>query len=90
MNGTPQDIDAQLAQMRTELTNTVNELTGRLNPKNLGAEAKDQALEKAEKAKASIVEMFHDAVSGDVKSIGVLSGGALGFLLVVLRLLKRR
>ena len=90
MNGTPQDIDAQLMQMRTELTDTVNELAGKLDPQKLQDQAKEQALEKVEKVKASVTDLVQDALAGDLKAIGIAAGSVLGTIGVLVRLIKHR
>lgn len=90
MNGSPQDIDAQLAQMRSELTETVNELASRLDPKKLGDQAKDQAMEKVEKAKEYSLETIRDAIAGDLKAIGIVAGTVVGVLGIIARLIKNR
>ena len=89
-NGSPQDIDTQLAQMRSELTDTVNELAGRLDPKKLGDQAKEQAMEKVDKAKGSIMDTIQEALSGDRRAIGILAGTVLGTLGILIRLIKHR
>lgn len=89
-SNTPQDIDAQLAQMRAELTDTVNELAGRLDPKKLQDQAKSQALEKVDKAKTSVVDLLQDALAGDLKAIGIAAGTVLGVLGIIVRLIKHR
>lgn len=89
-SNTPQDIDAQLVQMRAELTDTVNELAGRLDPKKLQTQAKDQALEKVDKAKASAIDLLQDALAGDLKAIGIAAGAIFGVLGIIVRLIKHR
>lgn len=88
MSNSPQDIDAELAKMREELTSTVNELAGRLDPKKLGDQAKAQATEKAQSAKESALTIANDAAAGEVRAIAIIAGIAIGALALIARLLR--
>lgn len=77
---TAEQIEADLRRTREELTRTVDELAGRVDPRRHAAEAKDKAQAKA--------TGFVDAVkSGDVKAIGAAVGAvaALGLAIAVSR-----
>ena len=86
--GTPEALEAQLAKMREELTETVNEFVGRLTPKNLGEAAKEQAKAKFEDAKEQVSQLVSEAASGDKRSIAILGGAALGVVLLAGRLFR--
>lgn len=86
--GTPEALEAQLAKMREELTETVNELADRFTVKNLSVAAKDQAKEKLGEAKEQAEQLLGEAVSGDKRAIAILGGVALGAVLVVGRILR--
>ena len=70
------DIEADLQRTRQELTEVVNELSGRLDPKTNAKAAADKAKAKAtefaEKAKA----VPTDAGNGDANAIGILVAAA--------------
>ena len=101
MEATPEAIEAQLAQKRAELSDSINELAGMLEPKRLGnlakkqaleaaAQAKEQALEKAGQAKASAMALVDDVRAGDTRAIAIVGGVALGLTLAVVLLAARR
>lgn len=70
------DIEADLQRTRAELTDVVNELSNRLDPKAnakaVADKAKVKAAEFAEKAKT----VPSDAGDGDANAIGILAAAA--------------
>ena len=83
-----QNLDIQLAQMREELSNTVNELAGRFTPEYLGGEAKKKAQEKVEDAKDSARNLLGEALSGDKRAVAILGGIAAGAVLILARIIR--
>ena len=84
------DIEADLQRTRDELTNSVNELANRLDPKaNVKAvtdSAKSKVSEFASKAKA----LPGDASEGDSSSIAILAGSAATAGLALYLLIRRK
>lgn len=70
------DIEEELERTRLEMTATVNELAGRLDPKKLGKDAAESAKAKAKEAGDKAKEVLDDARHGDVKSIAIVAGAA--------------
>ena len=83
MDATPEAIEAQLAQIRAELSESINELAGMLDPKKLGEQAKEQALEKVGQAKSSAMGLIDDARAGDTRAMAIVAGTAIGLTLAV-------
>lgn len=94
MDATPEAIEAQLAQIRAELSESINELAGMLDPKKLGEQAKeqalekvglakDQALEKVSQAKSSAMGLIDDARAGDTRAMAIVAGTAIGLTLAI-------
>lgn len=79
---TPADIEAKLAQTREQMTSTVDELVGQLDPRKQAKEmaglAKDKAAEASEVAKDTVAK----AKAGDSQAIAVVAGVAGGALLL--------
>ncbi|WP_164505525.1 MULTISPECIES: DUF3618 domain-containing protein [unclassified Actinobaculum] len=70
-------IEAELRRTREEMTQTVNELAGRLDPKVVAKAATDQAKKKAATATTRVKALVHDAKSGDLRAIGILAGSVV-------------
>ncbi|MFC4556297.1 DUF3618 domain-containing protein [Georgenia faecalis] len=100
----PEQIEADLARTRAELSSTVNELTEMLDPRRQVEEAKvnlraaaDRATENAKaKAKEKVDgvavkarEFADDVRSGDPKSVGYLGAG-VAVVASIITLMARR
>ncbi len=96
-----EQIENDLQRTREELANTVNELAGRLDPKNLAKEASDQAKVKINaftdtaRTKASSFtetakQTVDDAQNGDSRALAILAGGAAAVLTGITLLLRRK
>ena len=83
-------IEYDLKRKREELEQTVNELAGRLNPKNLAQDAQDQAKEKASEAADKAKDFFDEVKNGNLLNIAILSGAVLGSLGLLSRQLRHR
>lgn len=70
------DIEADLQRTRQELTEVVNELTTRLDPKANAKAAADQAKVKANEFVAKAKTVPADAQDGDASAIGILAAAA--------------
>ncbi|WP_182353216.1 DUF3618 domain-containing protein [Flaviflexus huanghaiensis] len=83
------DIEADLQRTRQELTDVVNELSARLDPKANAAAAADEVKEKANEfiAKAKAVPV--DASEGDSTAIGILAATAATAALAVYLIFKK-
>jgi len=75
-----EDIEAELRRTREEMTQTVNELAGRLDPKVVAKNAADQAKQKADTAANRVKALANDAKSGDLRAIGILAGSAVAVI----------
>ncbi|OKL48621.1 DUF3618 domain-containing protein [Boudabousia marimammalium] len=70
---TPEEIEMRLAELRAELTQTVDELTDRVKPANLLADAKASLAEGAKKAQYGAQKLVEDAQQGDPQAIKTLA-----------------
>ncbi|MPV36855.1 DUF3618 domain-containing protein [Georgenia subflava] len=87
---TPEQIEADLAKTRLDLTNTVNELSDRLDPRAQVDAAKESARAAAKEAGEKAKVFKDDVTSGDPKALGLLGAGiAVVALIVTLRLRGR-
>ena len=83
-------IENDLKRKREELEQTVNELAGRLDPKNLAQDAQDQVKEKASEAADKAKDFFDEVKNGNLLNIAILSGSVLGSLGLLRRKLRHR
>ena len=65
VSGTPDQIEKQLEELRTQLSSTVDQLADRVKPANLAADIKDSAIEQGQAAKTRVSEMIEGAKQGD-------------------------
>lgn len=87
---TPAEIEADLAKTRMDLTNTVNELSDRLDPRAQVDAAKESAKAAANAASARAMGFKDDVAAGDPKTLGVLAAGlATAGIAILLRLRGR-
>ncbi|PFG40234.1 uncharacterized protein DUF3618 [Georgenia soli] len=87
---TPAEIEADLAKTRIDLTNTVNELSDRLDPRAQVDAAKESAKAAANAASARAKGFKDDVAAGDPKTLGVLAAGlATAGIAILLRLRGR-
>jgi len=87
---TPAEIEADLAKTRMDLTNTVNELSDRLDPRVQVDAAKESARAAADAASAHAKGFKDDVVAGDPKTLGVLAAGLATAGIAILVKLRRR
>lgn len=80
---TPEQIEADLTRMRLSLTDDVNELAGRLDPRAQVDAAKTAATEKAR-------TFTDDLKRRDPKALGIAGGAAAFLALVVVNAIRRR
>lgn len=80
---TPEQIEADLVRMRRDLTENVNELADRLDPRAQVDAAKAAAAEKAK-------TFSEDLKRRDPKALGIAGGAAAVLLLAVVRAVRRR
>ncbi|MHB1064668.1 MAG: DUF3618 domain-containing protein [Georgenia sp.] len=80
---TPEQIEADLARMRLELTDDVNELADRLDPRAQMGAAKTAATQRAR-------TFADDLKRRDPKALGLTGGAAALFVLAVVRAVRRR
>ena len=83
-------IENDLKRKREVLEQTVNELAGRLDPKNLAQDAQDQVKEKASEAADKAKDFFDEVKNGNLLNIAILSGAVLGSLGLLRRKLRHR
>lgn len=80
----PEQIEADIQATRARLTNTVDELSYRVDPRIKVEEAKVRANQLAGEAKASGQRFVAQVKSGDPKALGIVGGAvALGLLAVI-------
>lgn len=84
------EIEADLARTRLDLTNTVNELSDRLDPRAQVTAAKDSARTAAKDAGDRAKEFKDDVAAGDPRSIGILAAGLAAAGVAILVKLRRR
>ncbi|MFP7696367.1 DUF3618 domain-containing protein [Trueperella sp. LYQ143] len=84
-NRSAEEVSRDLERVRSELTDTVNELAARLDPKNLKEDVKVAAQEKLTQTKNQAQNLVSDAKSGDKKALAILGGIGAGVALLVLR-----
>lgn len=91
---TEAEIIAELERTRAEMTATVDELFGRVQPEQLLEQAKAIAKAKAEEVRSLVAMTAQDAREGDpeaLKKVGyVIAGAAALTALVVLRIVRGR
>lgn len=79
-NRSPQEIEADLEQVRRELEATVNELAERLSPAQLAQDAKTKAMKSVQQTGAKLREFADALVNLDPRALKI-AGGALLTLL---------
>jgi len=84
-----QQIENDIKRQREDLEQTVNELAGRLDPKNLAQDAQEQAKEKVTEAAGAAKDFLEEAKKGNLLNIAVLAGSAAACLGVVIRKARR-
>lgn len=87
---TQAEIEADLAKTRMDLTNTVNELSDRLDPRAQIDAAKQGAQAAATVAGDRAKAFRDDVTSGDPKSLGILAAGLATLGLTIALRLRRR
>lgn len=80
---TMDELEAQIAKARLDLTSTVDELSDRVDPRVQIAELKATV---SERAKA----FTQGLKSGDPKSLGIVAGGVAALGLVIVVSIRRR
>lgn len=65
VSGTPDQIEKQLEELRTQLSSTVDQLAERVKPANMVADIKDSAVEQGQAAKNRVLELVDGAKQGD-------------------------
>lgn len=83
------DIEADLQRTRQELTEIVDELATRVDPKANAKAAADQAKVKANEFAAKAKAVPTDASQGDTVAIGILVAAAATVLLAGYLIIKR-
>ncbi|WP_182171331.1 DUF3618 domain-containing protein [Flaviflexus equikiangi] len=83
------DIEADLQRTRQELTEIVDELATRVDPKANAKAAADQAKAKANEFAAKAKAVPADASHGDAVAIGILVAAAATVLLAGYLIIKR-
>lgn len=85
-------IEDDLAKLRSEMTETVDELMDNLNPKTNAKKAVDEAKNRAQELQAQAQQTVRDAMDGNPQAIKIvaIAGGALALagLLVLRKILK--
>ncbi|GAA4285972.1 DUF3618 domain-containing protein [Georgenia daeguensis] len=84
------EIEADLARTRLDLTNTVNELSDRLDPRAQVSAAKESARTAAKEAGDRAKEFKDEVAAGDPRSLGVLVAGLAAAGVAILIKLRRR
>ncbi|GAA4418937.1 hypothetical protein GCM10023169_09100 [Georgenia halophila] len=84
------EIEAQLAKSRLELTNAVDELSDRLDPRMQVEAAKSQLRDLVGLASERAKSFKEDVTSGDPKSIGIVVVGVAAVGVVIAVSLRRR
>lgn len=89
---TPAELSAEVLRARAELAATIDELTTRLNPKNVAAEAASATKQAASDAGAFITGAgLPDDAPSRARNAKILLGTAAGVLaLTVITILRRR
>lgn len=87
---TADQIEADLAQTRLELTGTVNELSDKLNPKTQLNVAKDQARVKVAGLQAQAKDVGDRAAGGDPTAIAIVAGAVVAAAGLIASLILRR
>lgn len=77
-------VEADLARLRLELAATVDELTGQLDPKVLGAQMKVKAKNAATDFGAKAKRFGQDLLNGDPKALKTAAIAVAGVLALVL------
>ncbi|MDY5584734.1 MAG: DUF3618 domain-containing protein [Arcanobacterium sp.] len=89
-NRTLEQVQADLARVRLELSATVDELTGRLDPKQLSTQAKEKFASSFADTQAKAKSFADGVANGDPKSLKIAGGAVLGFIaLLVIRALGK-
>lgn len=83
------DIEADLQRTRAELTDTVDELARRLDPKANALAAADQAKNKANEFADKARGVADDAGKGDAASIGIIVAAVATVALAGYLILKK-
>ena len=73
---TVEEIEAEIQRTRLAMQSTVNELSGRLNPRTQAKAAAEKAGDSAVKAGMSIVDGFKAAAKGDPTAIAHIASVA--------------
>lgn len=81
---TPEQIQADIEAMRAQLTDTVDELSYRVDPRVKVEELKVRAQGLAEEARNAGERFLESVKAGDPKAIGAVAGvAALGVLAII-------
>jgi hypothetical protein len=83
------EIEADLARTRLDLTNTVNELSDRLDPRAQVSAAKESARTAAKEAGDRAKVFKDDVTAGDPKSLGIVAAGLAAAGIAILIRLRR-
>ncbi|QPK81171.1 DUF3618 domain-containing protein [Schaalia sp. ZJ405] len=90
---TEEQIQAELAATRAEMSKTVNELYARVQPQYIAAQTKDAAMSKGKEITETVQRTVKDARAGDTDALVKVGAVALGvttvIALIVLRRLRR-
>lgn len=88
------EILAELAQTRAQMTQTVDELYGRLQPSYIAAQAKNNVKDKAQELKERAMRLLDEAREGKPEAIRTLGIAAAGVAtlttLVIVRIVRSR
>lgn len=91
MSESPSTIEAEIARTRAELRATVDELSDRLNPRNLAEETLDEVKIAVADVKRRITGEPRDPLDAEPSTTGwaVLGAGALLAVVVVSKIVRR-
>ncbi len=84
-----EDIERDIRRTREDLTNSVNELAGPIDPKTNAKAAADAAKFKANEFGNKAKGVANDATAGDPTSIGIVAGAVATAALAIYLILKR-
>lgn len=91
---TEDQIRAELEAVREQMTQTVDELFGRVQPDYIVGQAKDNARAKVDELKSLAAQTIDDAKDGDseaLKRIGYVAAGVAAFVgLVVVKIVRSK
>lgn len=87
-NRSPEQIEKDLQRVREELTDTVNELTARLDPQHLKEEAAVKARQALDDTKVKARDLASDAQGGDPKAITIIAAVAVSAGLLLRKIFR--